>query len=222
MLPAAAPPLRIALPPRGPRPAVLRRDGGAGTAGGGCAGAGSAGVVSAGLDWEAGQRGCVRGMPGRAAARRGCGEAQALNPSPGTRCVSPGPVARGAHAPGWPHMGPRARGGAARGWDLGAFDWLAWLGTHAGRSGRADLRSPPHRGLAPASVVCGASHAWTPPWKFTSEVAPALVEAWGKKRRAGSPLGPLRAGVRLQPESPFCVSVAGSSPLSRCRAAVRP
>lgn len=40
-----APPLRTALPPHRPWPAVLRRDGGAGTAGGGCAGAGSGGAV---------------------------------------------------------------------------------------------------------------------------------------------------------------------------------
>lgn len=70
LLPAAAPPLRIALPPRGPWPAVLRRDRGAGTAGGGCAGAGSAGVVSAGLDWETGgSEDVFRGCP--AVRRRG-------------------------------------------------------------------------------------------------------------------------------------------------------
>lgn len=62
MLPAAAPPLCTALPPHGPWPAVLWRDGGARTAGGGCAGAGSGGAVSAGRrELEPGLRGWVRG-----------------------------------------------------------------------------------------------------------------------------------------------------------------
>lgn len=33
---------------------------------------------------------------------------------------------------------------------------------------------------SPLPPWCGAPHSCTPPWEFTSEVEPALVEAWGR------------------------------------------
>lgn len=110
-------------------------------------------------------------MPGRAAAPGGCGEARAPLPTPGTWSVSSGPVPRGAHAPGWPRIGPRSSVAAL---PVGGTSGvrLAFLAP----TQVAQVAGAPLSEDSPRPQWCGASHACTPPWKLTSEVAPALVE----------------------------------------------
>lgn len=208
-------------PPHRPWRAVLRRDGGAGTARGGCAGAGSGGAVSAGrLELEPGLRGWVRGC--WAERRRGedAGKRELCSrvrgPDPGAQALCPEACTRGTGPASDPEPGVALSAGGTSEVRL-AFVALMRV---------AQVIGAPLNEDSPLPQGCGgkASHDCTPPWKLTSEVASAFVE-W---RAASHPwsrsvLVPERAGSPYPaPETPFCVFVAGSFRLPWCKTAVRP